>query len=56
LPSSSARARASPTSRAGRRLDAELLSAYSQLAPTGTKLEAAAVQRVFPALESAALG
>jgi uncharacterized protein involved in exopolysaccharide biosynthesis len=37
-------------------LDAELLSAYSQLAPTGAKLEAAAVQRVFPALESAALG
>jgi succinoglycan biosynthesis transport protein ExoP len=31
-------------------LDAELLSAYSQLAPPGTRLEASAVQWVFPAL------
>jgi len=31
-------------------LDADLLSAYSQLAPRGERIEASAVQRLFPAL------
>jgi len=31
-------------------MDADLLSAYSQLAPRGERLEAGAVQRLFPAL------
>ena len=35
-------------------LDAELLSAYSQLAPPGARLEANAVRWVFPALASGA--
>jgi site-specific recombinase XerD len=35
-------------------LDAELLSAYSQLVPPGARLEAKAVVWVFPALRPAA--
>jgi len=33
-------------------LDADLLSAYSQLAPRGERIETGAVQRFFPGLDA----